>query len=69
MEGNPLGPDNGLLLHLPTGKVYFREGNVIRYIVSWEIFEKYHFNPDVLNWPQSRVTSINQYQIGAPITL
>lgn len=66
-QGIPLGPNNGLLLLVPTGEVYFLEGNLIRHITSPAVFDKYHFNWDALNWPQSRVYSISQYQLGTPI--
>jgi hypothetical protein len=58
--GNPLGPDNGLVHHTPTGRIYFREGNVIRYIPSMDVFNKYHFNMSAL----TNVISLHSYLVG-----
>ncbi|TZG00133.1 hypothetical protein FW781_09455 (plasmid) [Chryseobacterium panacisoli] len=41
---NPLFADNGLIRDATTGKIYFREGNTLRWIISMEIFNAYKFN-------------------------
>jgi hypothetical protein len=61
--GLPLKANNGLVHHVQTGKIYFREGNVIRYIPSMEIFNKYHFNMAAL----TNVGSISSYSIGSNV--
>jgi len=42
--GEPIGPDNELINHVPTGKVYFREGNIIRHIPTMPILNRYRFD-------------------------
>lgn len=39
-----LGPDNGLINDVNTGRVYLRRGSYIWYINSVETFNLYHFN-------------------------
>jgi len=64
--GLPITSTNGLRI-LPSGQIYFLEGNTVRYITSWAVFAKYHFNPDALNCAQLKVNNISQYTLGAPI--
>ncbi|UTX46910.1 hypothetical protein [Chryseobacterium sp. MA9] len=42
--GEPIGPDNELINHVLTGKVYFREGNIIRHIPTMSILNRYRFD-------------------------
>ncbi|ASK29052.1 hypothetical protein CEY12_02535 [Chryseobacterium sp. T16E-39] len=46
--GNPLFIDNGLVRYVPTGRVYFREGNKLVYITSEAAFNRYHFSWDAV---------------------
>lgn len=61
--GVPLGVDNGLIHDVTTGKVYFREGNLLRHINNMTVKERYKFNWNSL----TNVTSINSYIVGEPI--
>lgn len=56
---NPLFADNGLIRDTTTGKIYLREGNTLRWIVSMEIFNAYQFNMAVVQ----NVNSISSYTI------
>lgn len=58
--GKDLTPDNGLIQHTATGKIYLREGNVLRYIPNMEIFNLYHFNTNAI----TRLSDISNYTIG-----
>ena len=64
--GADLG-DNCDLRILPSGAIYFLEGNLVRCISSWDVFNKYHFNSTTLKSPFTKVDNIMQYQLGAPI--
>ncbi|NML56307.1 hypothetical protein [Chryseobacterium cheonjiense] len=57
--GSPIYIDNGLLQNPNNGRIYFREGNTLRWIPSMEIFNQYHFNPNVII--QSTATETSQY--------
>lgn len=62
-----LAPDNGLIHYVPKEEIHFREGNLLRYITSLAVFNKYHFSMAVVDWPLSQVPNLSSYQIGAPI--
>ncbi|WP_415326341.1 hypothetical protein [Chryseobacterium sp. MMS23-Vi53] len=57
--GSPIYIDNGLLQNPNNGRIYFREGNTLRWIPSMEIFNQYHFNPNAVI--QSTATETSQY--------
>lgn len=46
--GAPLLIDNGLVRYVPTGYIYFREGNKLVYITSEAAFNRYHFSWDAV---------------------
>lgn len=63
--GASISPDNGLINNIPSGIVYFREGNLIRRIPNMEVKSRYHFN-----WNSIRnVNGINGYTVGENMTL
>lgn len=45
---NPIFLDNGLLQNPNNGRIYFREGNTLKWIPSMKLFEQYHFNPNAV---------------------
>ena len=57
--GPELGPDNGLIHYVPKGEIYFRGGNLLRYITSLAVFNKYHFSMAVVDWPLSQVSNLS----------
>lgn len=57
--GSPIYIDNGLLQNPNNGRIYFREGNTLRWIPSMDIFNQYHFNPNAVI--QSTATETSQY--------
>ena len=57
--GSPIYIDNGLLQNPNNGRIYFREGNTLRWIPSMAIFNQYHFNPNAVI--QSTATETSQY--------
>ncbi|MDR6785980.1 hypothetical protein ABIE26_004550 [Pedobacter africanus] len=61
--GAPISHDSEILTDLVGSKMYFREGNVIRHISTWDVFLKYHFN-DVT---AREVYGISGYTLGKPI--
>lgn len=46
--GISLKRDNGLINETSTGKLYLREGNVVRHIATPAVRDKYHFNSSVI---------------------
>ncbi|MCS4303253.1 hypothetical protein [Chryseobacterium sp. BIGb0232] len=56
---SPLLADNGLIHDVTTGKIYFREGNTLRWIVSMEIFNAYKFSMAAVQ----NVNNISNYTI------
>lgn len=46
--GSPIFIDNGLLQNPNNGRIYFREGNTLKWIPSMQLFEQYHFNPNAV---------------------
>nr|WP_315422112.1 MAC/perforin domain-containing protein [uncultured Pedobacter sp.] len=63
--GSAISPNNGLINNVPSGVVYFREGNLIRRIPTWEIKTRYHFNWNSIQ----NVSNINGYTVGENMTL
>lgn len=63
--GSAISPNNGLINNIPSGVVYFREGNLIRRIPTWEIKTRYHFNWNSVQ----NVSNINGYTVGENMTL
>ncbi len=61
--GNPISQDANFIRHSSTGKIYFREGNVIRHITSANAGYKYQFRWD----SPVNVSSVSGYTEGAPI--
>ncbi len=57
---SPIYIDNGLLQNPNNGRIYFREGNTLRWIPSMAIFNQYHFNPNAVI--QSTATETSQYE-------
>ncbi|WP_123983664.1 hypothetical protein [Chryseobacterium sp. G0201] len=57
--GTPLYIDNGLLQNPNNGRIYFREGNTLRWIPSMAYFNQYHFNPNAII--QSTETETSKY--------
>ncbi|WP_294280480.1 hypothetical protein [uncultured Chryseobacterium sp.] len=55
----PIYIDNGLLQNPNNGRIYFREGNTLRWIPSMSIFNQYHFNPNAVI--QSTETETSKY--------
>jgi hypothetical protein len=64
--GTPIGYDTSLLRNNYDGKMYFREGNYLRHIVSALVADSYHFkitdNSTIMN-----VNGVSGYTIGPPI--
>lgn len=56
---SPLLPDNGLINDVTTGKLYFREGNDLRWIPNMTICNNYKFNINV----RQNVNSVSSYNI------
>jgi len=63
IEGAPLKADNSLIVESSTGRVFLREGNVIRYIPSMDIYNLYKFNDNAKTY----VSSISNYTIGTNV--
>ena len=61
--GNPLFIDNGLI-QLPDGRVFFRENNYVRHIISLPIFNLYRFNDRAIK----QVSNLNGYIVGPVIS-
>ncbi|WP_184543765.1 hypothetical protein [Mucilaginibacter sp. FT3.2] len=61
--GVPINPDNGLINDTNTGRVYFREANLVRWIRSSDAMNRYHFS---WNSIKNRV-GISGYVVGADI--
>jgi len=61
--GTPITPDCSLINDVNSGKVYFREGNVIRHIFTAGSFNRYHFKWSAIK----NVSNISSYTVGPPI--
>lgn len=61
--GLDLGPNNNLS-RTPDGKVYLREDNTVRHIVSSAVYNKYKFNNNAI----VQIPNLNGLTVGAPIT-
>ncbi|MBE9601349.1 thiol-activated cytolysin family protein [Pedobacter sp. MC2016-24] len=61
--GTPIPWENGILKDIIDDKCYYMEGNVLRHITTWPLFEKYNFNEDAI----TPVSNLNGYIIEAPI--
>lgn len=62
--GSPLLIDNGLLQLISDNRVFFREGNFIRYINSLPVFNMYRFSNKAIK----RISNLNGYIIGPDIS-
>jgi hypothetical protein len=61
--GVPINPDNGLINDTNTGRIYFREANLVRWVRSADAMNRYHFS---WNSVKNRA-GIAGYTVGADI--
>jgi len=62
--GTAVSQDSGFVDYTPTGQFYLREGNLLRYITTPDVAQRYHFN---LSIAVSK-TSYAGYVLGSYIT-
>jgi len=60
--GTPIGPNTRIVEDVNTGRIYYQEENVLRYITSPAVADKYHFN--ISNENRYRINGITGYTIG-----
>lgn len=63
--GESLAPDNELINHISTGKIYLRENNTIRHIPTMAILNRYRFRLSTVR----NVTSISNYTTLPDLTI
>jgi len=61
--GTSVSQDSGFVKYTPTGQFYLREGNLLRYVTSPDVAQRYHFNFSIA----VNKTSYAGYNIGSNI--